>query len=71
MSRLTAAKLMRSKTEQEWLDYFTDREEKGLTRIQMAEELNTTKTSLRVVHERLFGKIKPGRPSVEKKFKGE
>lgn len=69
--KLTARKLMRTKTRQEWLDYFIDREEKQFTRVEMAEELNTDTTNLRFIYEKCFGKQKRGRPRVERKFKGE
>ena len=39
--------------------------------IEMAEELGTDKNNLRVIRDKLFGKRKQGRPTVERKFKGE
>lgn len=69
--KITATKLMRTKTRQEWLEFFKDREEKQLTMIEMAKELGTDKNNLRVIRDKLFGKRKQGRPTVERKFKGE
>ena len=50
--KITATKLMRTKTRQEWLNFFQDREEKQLTMIEMAEELGTDKNNLRVIRDK-------------------
>lgn len=69
---LTLAELKPQKSKQEWFDWFTAQDAKGLTRVQQAEELNTDKRIVRELRLQCgMPARKQGRPVVQIKFKDE